>query len=265
MCGVVWCYAGPLEKAEETFKPVRNFLKPALDLVGPIPHPAVQSMFDGLYPPGFQWYWKADFVNQLSDDAIEAHMQHAPNMPTMFSAVHVYPINGAAHRVGNNETAWSYRHATWAEVIVGVDPDPTKKDQLVTWACNYWEALHPYSAGGAYVNFMMDEGAEGVQATHRGNYERLAALKARYDPENLFHINQNIKPQPVGVRQQIASRRRARSPTRTVLTKVSRCGPRTGPIPANRSVKNSAGAAVPSLRRYWPGASRAPCGLIEPR
>jgi hypothetical protein len=195
MCGVVWCYAGPLDKAEETMRPARSFLKPALDLVGPIPHPAVQSMFDALYPPGFQWYWKADFVNELSDDAIAAHMKHGPDMPTMFSTMHLYPINGAAHRVGSNETPWSYRHANWAEVIVGVDPDPAKKDQITSWARNYWEALHPFSAGGAYVNFMMDEGEERVQATYRGNYERLAAIKAKYDPMNLFHINQNIKPQ----------------------------------------------------------------------
>jgi hypothetical protein len=194
MCAVVWCYAGPLDKAEAVFKPIRSFLKPALDLVGPMPHPVLQSMFDGIYPPGLQWYWKADFVNQLSDKAIEAHMQHGPNLPTMFSTMHLYPINGAARRIGNHDTPWSYRDANWAEVIVGVDPDPARKDQLVTWARNYWEALHPYSAGGAYVNFMMDEGEERVQATYRGNYERLAEIKAKYDPKNLFHINQNIKP-----------------------------------------------------------------------
>jgi FAD/FMN-containing dehydrogenase len=196
MCGIVWCYAGPQEMAEEIFRPIRS-LRPTLDLVGPLPHPAVNSMFDGLFVPGMQWYWKADFVKELSDAAIDVHMKHGPQMPTMFSTMHLYPINGAAHRVRNTETAWAYRDATWAEVIVGVDPDPAKKDQITKWARDYWEAVHPYSAGGAYVNFMMDEGEDRIRATYGENYKRLAAIKAKYDPNNLFRVNQNIKPQPV--------------------------------------------------------------------
>ena len=194
MCGIVWCYTGPLDKAEQRFQPIRSFLPPALDMVGPIPHPALQSMFDPLYPPGLQWYWKADFVNQLSDDAIKLHAKFGSELPTMLSTMHMYPINGAASRVGKDDTAWSYRDATWAMVIVGVDPNPAKKDAIVSWAKDYWQALHPYSAGGAYVNFMMDEGEEGVQATYRGHYERLADIKAKYDPGNVFRVNQNIAP-----------------------------------------------------------------------
>jgi FAD/FMN-containing dehydrogenase len=194
MCAIIWCYSGPLEKAEEVFKPLRAFSPPALDLVGPIPHPAVQSMFDGLYPPGLQWYWKADFVNEISDAAIEAHMKHAAALPTMHSTMHLYPINGAASRVGRNDTAWSFRESTWAQVIVGVDPDPGKKEVITEWARAYFDEMHQYSSGGAYVNFMMDEGDERIRATYRDNYDRLAAIKAKYDPENFFHINQNIKP-----------------------------------------------------------------------
>lgn len=194
MCGIVWCYTGPLDKAEETFKPIRSFLKSALDLVGPIPHPALQGMFDPIYPPGLQWYWKADFFNELSDQAIQAHMKFAAEIPTWQSSMHLYPVNGAVHRVGKDETAWSYRDTTWAQVIVGVDPDPANNNKLIEWARSYWEALHPYSAGGAYVNFMMDEGEERVKATYRDNYGRLAAIKAKYDPANLFSVNQNIKP-----------------------------------------------------------------------
>jgi len=194
MCGIIWCCTGPLDKAEETFKPIRGFLTPALDLVGPMPHPALQSMFDSTFPPGLQWYWKADFFNELTDKAIECHVKYAAEIPTPASTMHLYPVNGAAHRVGKNETAWSYRDANWAEVIVGVDADPRKKDHFVKWAKNYWEALHPYSAGGAYVNFMMDEGEERVKATYRDNYQRLATIKAKYDPTNLFRINQNIRP-----------------------------------------------------------------------
>ncbi len=195
MCGIVWCYTGPMDKAEETFKPIRGFLKPALDFVGPIPHPALQSMFDGLYPAGLQWYWKADFFNELSDEAIEQHMKYGPQLPTFQSSMHLYPINGAAARVGKDDTPWGYRDAMFAQVIVAVDPDPGKKDQLVSWARSYWEALHPHSAGGAYINFMMDEGEERVKATYRGNYARLARIKAKYDPDNLFSVNQNIRPE----------------------------------------------------------------------
>jgi len=194
MCGIVWCYTGPLPDGEKIFKPIRSSLKPALDLVGPIPHPALQSMFDPLYRPGLQWYWKADFVNELSDEAISVHMKYGSELPTPLSTMHLYPVNGAARRVGSDTTPWSYRDANWAKVIVGVDPDPARKDDLVRWAKSYWEALHPHSAGGAYVNFMMDEGEDRVQASYRGNYERLAAIKAKYDPNNLFHVNQNIRP-----------------------------------------------------------------------
>ncbi|GHO49085.1 FAD-binding oxidoreductase [Ktedonospora formicarum] len=194
MCGVVWCYTGPLEKAEEVFKPIRGYLAPVLDLVGPIPHPALQSMFDALYVPGLQWYWKADFFNELSDEVIRLHVKHSSHLPTMHSTIHLYPVNGAAHRVGKQETAWSYRDATWAEVIVGVDPDPAKKDRIVNWARNYWNDLHPYSAGGSYVNFMMEEGEERVKASYRDNYERLQRIKRVYDPMNFFRVNQNITP-----------------------------------------------------------------------
>jgi FAD/FMN-containing dehydrogenase len=194
MCGVVWCYTGPMEKAEETFKPIRGFLTPALDFVGPIPHPALQSMFDPLYPPGLQQYWKADFVNELSDEAIRLHVKHGSQVPTMLSTMHFWPVNGAAHRVGKHHTAWSYRDASWAEVIIGVDPDPANRDRIVDWARKYWEDLHPLSAGGAYVNFMMEEGEERIKAAYRDNYERLAAIKSKYDPANFFRVNQNIKP-----------------------------------------------------------------------
>jgi len=194
MCGIIWCYTGPMEKAEEVFRPIRSFLMPALDLVGPIPHPVLQSMFDPLYPPGLQHYWKADFVSELSDEAIRHHIEHGSQLPTPLSTMHIYPVNGVAHHVGNNDTAWSYRDANWSEVIVGADPDPANKDSIVNWARQYWEALHPYSAGGAYVNFLMDEGEDRVKASYRDNYERLAAIKSKYDPTNFFRVNQNIKP-----------------------------------------------------------------------
>jgi FAD/FMN-containing dehydrogenase len=200
MCGIVWCYAGPREKAEETFKPIRRFRPPALDLVGPMPYPALQTMFDAIYPPGLQWYWKADFVKELSDEAIALNVKYGSALPSMHSTMHLYPINGAAHRVGKNETPWTYRDANWAQVMVGVDPDPANKDRLALWAKEYWNALHPYSAGGAYVNFMMDEGEDRVKATYGDNYDRLVKIKSEYDPTNLFRVNQNIRPTSRGGR-----------------------------------------------------------------
>jgi FAD/FMN-containing dehydrogenase len=195
MCGVVWAYSGSLTKAEETFKPIRAFKKAALDLVGPLPQPALQSMFDALYPPGLQWYWRADFVNELSDEAIAQHLRFGNALPSMHSTMHLYPINGAASRVAKSDTAWNYRDATWAQVMVGVDPDPANNEKTIAWTKSYYDALHPYSAGGAYVNFLMgDEGAGRVKATYGDNYERLVAIKDKYDPNNLFRVNQNIKP-----------------------------------------------------------------------
>jgi len=194
VCGIVWCYTGPIKKAEKVFKPIRSFKVPVLDLVGPIPHPALQSMFDPLYPPGLQWYWKADFVGTLTDEAIALHVKHAAKLPTMHSTMHMYPISGAASRVKNSATPWSYRDAMWAQVMVGVDPDPANKEKISSWAKEYWNELHPYSAGGAYVNFMMDEGEDRIRATYGKNYDRLAKIKKRYDPTNLFRVNQNIKP-----------------------------------------------------------------------
>ena len=194
MCGVVWCYTGPAKKAEQVFKPIRGFKTPALDFVGPIPHPALQSMFDALFVSGLQWYWKADFVSELSDEAIALHAKHGALMPTMLSTMHLYPVDGAAGRIKNTSTPWSYRDAKWASVIVGVDPDPANKEKISRWAKDYWAALHPYSAGGAYVNFMMDEGEDRIRATYGKNYARLAKIKKRYDPTNLFRVNQNIKP-----------------------------------------------------------------------
>lgn len=194
MCGIVWCYIGPQDEADKVFAPVENVAQPALYGIHDMPFPALQSAFDDLYPPGLQWYWRTDFVNELSDTAIELHEAYAAKLPTPHSTMHLYPIDGAAHRVGKHDTAWSYRESNWAEVIIGIDPDPANAERIRRWAVDYWEALHPHSAGGAYVNFMMDEGQERVKATYRDNYDRLARIKAKYDPTNFFHINQNIQP-----------------------------------------------------------------------
>ena len=195
MCGVVWCYTGDMDKAEEVFKPIRAVKTPQLDFVGPLPIPALQTLFDSLYPPGLLWYWKADYVKDMPEAAIDVHVKYGLKLPTPQSTMHIYPVNGFASRIGNDDTAWSHRDANYAVVIVGVDPDPANKDKITSWAKNYWNEHHPYSAGGAYINFMMDEGEERIKATYRDNYKKLAEIKAKYDPGNVFRVNQNIKPQ----------------------------------------------------------------------
>ncbi len=191
---IVWCYTGAPDQAGPLFDQVQAVGSPLLHAVGPMPYPALQSMFDPLLPPGLQWYWRADFFNEIPDAAIEQHLAYARAIPTPLSTMHLYPIDGAAHRVGRRDTAFSYRDATWAGVFAGIDPDPANAGAIKTWSVGYQEALHPYSAGGAYVNFMMEEGQDRIRATYRDNYDRLARIKATYDPNNLFRVNQNIRP-----------------------------------------------------------------------
>ena len=193
VCGLLWCYTGPVDEADSAIQPAREVAEPLFELVGEIPYPALQSMFDDLYPSGLQWYWKGNYVDELTDEAIAEHVRFA-EVPTPQSTMHLYPINGAVNRVGADETAWRYRDATWSMVIVGVDPDPAERERITDWTREYWEALYPHSASGAYINFMMDEGAERIRATYGDNYERLQEIKGKYDPENVFHVNQNIAP-----------------------------------------------------------------------
>jgi hypothetical protein len=195
VCGIVWCYVGGEEEAAAAMAPLLDSVpEPLMHGVQPMPFPALQSAFDGLYPKGEQWYWRADFVNEIPDEAVAAHARFGPEMPTMKSTMHLYPIDGAAHDPGSSDTAWAYRDANWGSVFAGVDPDPANAAVIRDWCVDYFEALHPYSAGGAYVNMMMDEGQERVKAGYGDNYERLTRVKAAYDPGNLFRVNQNIEP-----------------------------------------------------------------------
>jgi FAD/FMN-containing dehydrogenase len=195
VCAIVGCYAGPMEKAEEVTRPIREFGPPLLDGMGPLPFPALQSAFDALLPKGLQQYWKADFFTELSDEVIAAHLKFGPQVPTFNTAMHIYPVDGAAGRVGRNETAYSYREAKFSTVIAAVYEDPADTPKNRQWVRDYWEALHPHSSGGAYINFMGDEEGESrVADSYRDNYERLVSIKNKYDPKNLFRMNQNIKP-----------------------------------------------------------------------
>jgi len=192
-CAIVWCYSGDMDKAEEAFKPIKA-MNPFFEHVGEMPYPSIQTLFDGLLPPGMQWYWRADFFNEIGSKLRKQHLKFGSSIPSLLSQMHMYPISGAASRVGPEETPWAYRDAKYAGVICGVDPEPKNADKITKWCKEYWEALHPYSSGGAYSNFMMDEGQERVKASYKHNYNRLAEIKGKYDANNLFSFNQNIKP-----------------------------------------------------------------------
>jgi FAD/FMN-containing dehydrogenase len=195
VCAIVWAYVGDAAEAQQAMSPLlRNVPEPLLHGVAAMPHAALQSAFDPLYPKGLQWYWRADFVNEIPDAAVELHQRFGAALPTPLSTMHLYPIDGAAHDVDPDATAWAYRSSTWGSVFAGIGPEPADAAAVSRWSIDYFEALHPYSAGGAYVNMMMDEGAERVRASYGGNYARLTEIKAEYDPDNLFRVNQNIPP-----------------------------------------------------------------------
>ena len=194
MCAAVVCYTGPLDQAEEAVRPLREFGPPAFHHLGPMPFPVLQAIFDPIAPPGMFNYWKADFVSDLTAPIIEGHAKFGPATPNIFSGVHIFATSGAAQRVAKDATAWSYRDAGFVHVIHAEYTDPAEGDQHKEWVRQYWEALHPYSAGGAYINFLMDEGQERIAASYRGNYQRLVDVKKKYDPTNLFRMNQNISP-----------------------------------------------------------------------
>jgi FAD/FMN-containing dehydrogenase len=194
VCGIFWCCTADESRVQAVLNEVRTVKAPMIDAVGEMPFTAFQTMFDPLLPPGLQWYWKGDFIRDLPEEAILRHVEQARKMPVGPSVMHLYPVNGAAARVAWRDTAWNYRDATLAMVIAGISEDPAAREELTQWAKGYWEALHPYSCSESYVNFMMDEGEQRVRDTYGEHYPRLAEIKRRYDPENLFRLNQNIRP-----------------------------------------------------------------------
>ncbi len=193
-CAIVACWSGPMERGEQALQPIRKAGPVAAELVTPMPFPALNSAFDPLLPPGLQHYWKASFATEITDGAIAAHLTHGPKIPTVNSAMHIYPINGAAGRVPSDATAFAYREARFAVNVAGMWPDPKDNEKNIKWVKDYHAALEPHSLSGAYVNFMAEDDQSRLKESYKGNYDRLVAVKKKYDPENLFHINQNIKP-----------------------------------------------------------------------
>jgi FAD/FMN-containing dehydrogenase len=200
MCAVVWCLTGDLAPLNGTLDVVNQPATPAFHFTSPMPYPDLQQMFDGLIPPGLQWYWRGDFFDRIDDELLDVHRRYGESIPTALSTMHLYPVDGAAHRVDPDATAFSHRDAVWSGIFAGIDDDPAHAGLVRDWSVNYWTEAHPHSMGGAYVNFLgADEGGDRVRATYRGHYERLAQVKRAYDPDNLFHANQNILPAPANV------------------------------------------------------------------
>ena len=190
----VACWAGPVDEGERILKPLHDVAQVVAEHVGPMPYPALNSAFDALVPAGLQHYWKANFVKELTDEAIAAHLVYGPKVPAVNSTVHIYPINGACHRVAADATAFAYRDATFAPVIAGMWPDPSQNDANIKWVKDYYAATAPLSEEGGYINFMAGDDQDRIKANYRGNYARLVDVKRQYDADNLFRVNQNIKP-----------------------------------------------------------------------
>ena len=195
-CAVISCYNGSAAEGENAMAPLFKAVPPPIfNWMSAIPFPAMQALFDPLFPKGLQWYWKGDFVKSLPDEAIDTHIAQAARAPSELSLMHLYPIDGAVRRIAKDATPWTARDATWSMVIAGIDRDPNRAGALKTWGREYWKAVHRYNLEAGYVNFMMSDEAEGrLQAAYGENYTRLALVKAKYDPKNLFRVNQNIKP-----------------------------------------------------------------------
>jgi FAD/FMN-containing dehydrogenase len=193
-CIAVVHWAGPLDEGEQAMKPFRDLAPVVAEMVGPMPYPALNSAFDVIFPKGIRSYWKGNFVTELTDAAIEAHLEHGPKVPEVSATMHLYPINGAAHRVGPQDTAFAYRDATFATVIVCAWQDAAKDAERIQWVRDYYDATAPHSEAGGYVNFMADDDQARVQDNYGENYQRLTEIKRIYDPDNLFHLNQNIPP-----------------------------------------------------------------------
>jgi FAD/FMN-containing dehydrogenase len=195
-CAIIGSYNGPAAEGEKLLARLLETLPPPIfNWMGEMPFPAMQALFDPFFPKGLQWYWKGDFVKSLPDEAIDTHIAQAATAPSELSLMHLYPIDGAVQRVPKDATAWNTRDARWSMVIAAIDADPAQADALRAWGRAYWTAIHPFNLEGAYVNFMMDDEVQGrMQATYGDNYTRLRSVKAEYDPQNFFRVNQNIAP-----------------------------------------------------------------------
>lgn len=191
------CYAGSLDDGERVLAPLRRFGEPLIDLIRATPYTSHQGMFDASVPHGLHYYWKADYLGPLDDAKIDALIGHAWQAPSPMSYTILFHLGGAIRRIDGSATAFEDRNAEHALNINAVWSDPQTTEGHVAWARTFWEAMHPLSTGGVYVNFLGAEGQERVRAAYGPDkYLRLMALKRKYDPTNLFRLNQNIPPVP---------------------------------------------------------------------
>jgi FAD/FMN-containing dehydrogenase len=191
---VISCWTGAPEEAHEALRPLRE-LGPVLgQAVRPMPYPVINTLFDELLPKGLRHYWKSVFAPEIADETIELHLEHASRVPTLESGTFFFPIDGACHRVGADETAFAFRDARLGVGVFGTWPDRADDERNTAWVRDYYRALQPHSLSGGYVNFSSGDEQSRVLETYRGNHGRLAQVKRRYDPQNLFRLNQNVAP-----------------------------------------------------------------------
>jgi FAD/FMN-containing dehydrogenase len=192
---IALCYVGPMEKGEPLLAQVKSFGPPEVDLLGPIPYVALQSMLDGLAAPGMQNYWKAATLGPLTDGAIAALLAKGASIPSPHTHIDVHPMGGAVNKVAADATAFNQRDAHFIVNIISTWTDPNENAMQIEWTRDVFDSLRPFSTGGAYVNFLSEEGDERVRAAYgEKTYKRLAAIKKEYDPGNVLRFNQNIKP-----------------------------------------------------------------------
>lgn len=188
------CYAGRIEEGERVLEPLRRFGQPLADVVRPCPYLAHQSLLDASVPHGLRYYWKSEYLRELSNEAIDTLVAHAWSTPSANSYTVMFQMGGAVRRTPDDESAFLGRHANHALNIDSVWSERAEDEKQMQWARGFWTDVQPFSAGGVYVNFLGDEGEDRVKAAYGDKYERLVALKSKYDPSNLFRMNQNIKP-----------------------------------------------------------------------
>ena len=188
------CYCGPAEEGERVLRPLRGFGSPLADDIQPMAYTTLQSAPDARFPPGRQHYWKSSYLRELNDDAVEVMVRFVSEMPSPTTGVGLQQMHGAASRVDPTATAFPHRDEHYDFLILSQWPDPAKNERNVDWTRSLFEAMEPYFEGGVYVNNLGDEGEDRVREAYGANYERLLALKGKYDPTNFFRLNQNIKP-----------------------------------------------------------------------
>ncbi len=195
--GIAACYCGPLSQGEKVLKPLRTFGPPLADTFAAISYIQLQSMFDPFFPPGRQTYVKSNFIHSLTDEAIDAVVQYVGKSPSPYTfAPFIEHWHGAATRVGATETAFPHRQHSWNFFAWSMWESPSESERNIQWTRECWEGLRPFLVAGSYGNYIADEGDAAERAAYGPNYDRLVALKNKYDPTNLFRMNHNVKPSP---------------------------------------------------------------------